>query len=127
MHISHIAIFVEDLEKMKFFYETYFGGKAGVKYTNPLKEFSSYMIEFSAGSRLELMHKPGLFPRDGARAEMGYAHLAISVGSRDLVDNLTRQIGENGYIIAGIPRFTGDGYYESVILDPEGNQVEITE
>lgn len=24
------------------------------------------------------------------------------------------------------PRTTGDGYYESCILDPEGNQIEIT-
>lgn len=29
--------------------------------------------------------------------------------------------------INGEPRTTGDGYYESVILDVEGNQVEITE
>jgi len=23
------------------------------------------------------------------------------------------------------PRWTGDGYYESVVLDPDGNQVEL--
>ncbi len=29
--------------------------------------------------------------------------------------------------IAGAPRTTGDGYYESVVLDPEKNIIEITE
>jgi len=24
------------------------------------------------------------------------------------------------------PRVTGDGYYESVILDPDGNRIEVT-
>ena len=28
--------------------------------------------------------------------------------------------------IEGEPRTTGDGYYESVVLDPEGNRIEIT-
>jgi lactoylglutathione lyase len=57
---------------------------------------------------------------------MGYAHLAFSVGSREQVDRLTEQLETDGYRIASQPRTTGDGYYESVILDPDGNQVEIT-
>ena len=24
------------------------------------------------------------------------------------------------------PRHTGDGYYESVVLDPDGNRIELT-
>ena len=57
----------------------------------------------------------------------GLTHLAISVGSREKVNKLTELIRENGFTVSGEPRTTGDGYYESVILDPEGNQVEITE
>jgi lactoylglutathione lyase len=33
---------------------------------------------------------------------------------------------KEGYQVAGKPRVTGDGYYESVILDPDGNIVELT-
>lgn len=58
---------------------------------------------------------------------LGWAHLAISVGSKTKVDELTEQLVQNGYICQSQPRTTGDGYYESVIEDPEGNWVEITE
>ena len=57
----------------------------------------------------------------------GLAHFSINVGSKTAVDNLTERLRTDGYIIKGEPRTTGDGYYESVILDPEGNYVEITD
>ncbi|HAK76335.1 MAG TPA: glyoxalase/bleomycin resistance/extradiol dioxygenase family protein, partial [Runella sp.] len=54
-------------------------------------------------------------------------HLAISVGSKEQVDRLTKKLQENEFQVVGEPRMTGDGYYESVILDPENNLIEITE
>ena len=57
---------------------------------------------------------------------IGFAHLAFSVGSKEKVDQLTQQMSNDGITIAGQPRTTGDGYYESVVLDPEGNRIEIT-
>lgn len=54
-------------------------------------------------------------------------HLAFSVGSKEEVDHLTQQMSDDGITIVGQPRTTGDGYYESVVLDPEGNRIEITE
>ena len=56
----------------------------------------------------------------------GYAHIAFSVGNQQAVDDLTARIRKDGYQIASEPRVTGDGYYESCILDPDGNRVEIT-
>ena len=56
----------------------------------------------------------------------GFAHLAFSVGSKEKVDHLTQQMSDDGITIVGQPRTTGDGYYESVVLDPEGNRIEIT-
>jgi lactoylglutathione lyase len=56
----------------------------------------------------------------------GYAHLAFSLGSKENVDELTARLNEAGYRVLSGPRTTGDGYYESVILDPEGNRIEIT-
>jgi lactoylglutathione lyase len=56
----------------------------------------------------------------------GLAHFAIAVGSKEKVNSLTEQLRNDGFEIAGEPRTTGDGYYESVIHDPEGNSIEIT-
>ncbi|MEM6264552.1 MAG: VOC family protein [Bacteroidota bacterium] len=128
MKIEHVAIWVTDLEKMKAFYEKYFHGKAGEKYLNPKKNFSSYFLKFDSGSRLELMHKPEI-PQSTNNVEAqftGIIHLAISVGSVKQVDDLTQKLRTDGFKVIGEPRYTGDGYYESVILDPEDNRIEIT-
>ncbi len=128
MKIEHLAIWVNNLELMKTFYEKYFDGKPGDKYTNPKKNFNSYFIEFAEGCRLELMNKPEISQRvNNSNLEyIGIAHFAISVGSKKKVDKLTEQLRQDGFTIIGEPRTTGDGYYESVILDPENNRIEIT-
>jgi len=66
--------------------------------------------------------------RDEQKDELmtGYAHIAFSVGNQQAVDTLTARIRKDGYIVASGPRVTGDGYYESCVLDPDGNRVEIT-
>ena len=58
--------------------------------------------------------------------QLGFAHISFSVGSKEKVDHLTQQMSNDGIRVVGQPRTTGDGYYESVVLDPEGNRVEIT-
>jgi lactoylglutathione lyase len=55
-----------------------------------------------------------------------HAHIAISVGSRPAVDSLVKEMEQAGVEIISGPRVTGDGYYEAVIADSEGNLVEIT-
>ena len=54
MHIEHVAIWCQDLERMRDFYQHYFAGQASTKYTNA-RGFSSYFLEFDTGCRLELM------------------------------------------------------------------------
>ncbi len=127
MKIAHIAIWVTDLEVMKHFYETYFEAKAGEIYHNPTKKFTSYFLGFTTGSHLELMHRPDIKDfRKGAQEFMGLTHFAVSVGAKTKVDLLTERLRKDGYTIVGEPRTTGDGYYESVVLDPEQNRIEIT-
>ena len=128
MKIDHIAIWVRDLERIRIFYETYFSAKSNDKYINPEKGFSSYFLNFESGARLEIMHMP-LVPKssnDPHKQFTGFIHLAISVGSKENVNTLTNQLAEDGYEILGNPRTTGDGYFESIVLDPENNRIEIT-
>ena len=127
MRIEHLAIWVIDLEASKKFYETYFDANSGQRYLNPSKQFTSYFLDFNSGSRLELMHRPDITKvLDQWKESIGLAHFAISVGSEEKVDSLTEQLRQDGFQILGEPRTTGDGYYESIALDPDGNKIEIT-
>lgn len=126
MKINHIAVYVNNLEQAKSFYEMYFGATACEKYHNSKTGFCSYFLSFSNGCRLELMTKPNLTDQNDNINGFGYAHIAISVGSKEKVDELTHRLKTDGYTIFSGPRTTGDGYYESCILDVEGNLIEIT-
>ena len=128
MKIEHLAIWVRDIEKMKNFYEQYFEGKSNNLYVNPNKNFQSYFISFENGCRLELMNKPEIVSKlnDEYEQNIGLIHFAISVGSKEKVNQLTEKLREDGYEIIGEPRTTGDGYYESIVFDPEQNRIEIT-
>ena len=128
MKIEHIAIWVKDLERMKDFYCRYFTAVAGTKYTNPKKQFDSYFLSFEDGWRLELMCMPGIpdSTNDSYKQFTGLIHFAISTGDEKKVNELTKQLVIDGYELIDGPRWTGDGYYESVVLDPEKNRIEIT-
>ena len=127
MKIEHVAIWTRDLELMREFYESYFEAKAGNKYQNGKKNFESYFLTFENGVRLELMTNPEVKGRpDQQRGDsLGLIHIAISLGSKKKVDQLTKTLHNQGFPLLDGPRTTGDGYYESVILDPEGNRLEL--
>ena len=125
--IEHLAIWTKDIEKMKTFYLEYFEVSANEKYFNPTKKFSSYFLSFASGTRIELMHRPEISKQlEGLEQNLGLAHFAIALGSKQKVDDLTHTLRMKGHSILGEPRTTGDGYYESVITDPEGNHIELT-
>jgi len=127
MRIDHLALYAHDIDRMKAFYQTYFHAQAGKPYHNPATGLRTCFLSFGEGARLELMTRPGLASEGNARLHPGYAHIAFSVGSRGRVDSLTKRLQTDGYTVLSGPRTTGDGYYESCVADPEGNQVEITE
>lgn len=118
MKIEHAASWVSDLERACSFYERWFRATKSPKYSSKRRPFTSYFLSMGPGARLELMVSPGEAPR--------MAHIAVSVGSRDAVDRLIEEMKAAGVHIVSDPRQTGDGYYEAVVTDTEGNFVEIT-
>jgi lactoylglutathione lyase len=128
MRLEHVGIWVNDLERIRAFYETYLCAQSNAEYTNEQKGFSSYFLTFEGGSRIEIMHMPSIpeTRNDPDQQFTGLIHIAISVGSKEKVDSITSQLRADGYKVLDGPRTTGDGYYESLVLDPEGNRVEIT-
>jgi lactoylglutathione lyase len=128
MRIEHIAMWTNQLEQMREFYVRFFHAKAGSKYQNTAKHFESYFISFSSGARLELMSGPDLCEAKNETGEprVGYTHVSYACGSEAGVDELIERMRKDGYRVEDGPRHTGDGYYEGVVLDPDGNRIEIT-
>ena len=124
VRVDHVALWVRDLEAMRDFYVQRLGGRSGSLYNNARTGFRSCFIAFPEGARIELMSDS----RDRGRedASFGYAHVALSAGGRDQVDSIVRALEESGVTVESRPRVTGDGYYEAVVRDPEGNRIEIT-
>lgn len=126
MKIDHIALYVNDPEGARDFFTTYFDAVSNEGYHNPKTDFRSYFLTFDHGARLELMTKPDLTDSGDLLNRFGYAHIAISVGTREAVDVMTARLNADGYPVLSGPRTTGDGYYESCILGFEGNLIELT-
>lgn len=126
MKIEHAAIYYEDIEKAKHFYEKYFHAKSNDMYHNPRTGFSSYFLTFDDGTRLEIMTNENLEENPKHRAQPGFIHLCFALGSKEKVDEMTETFRNDGFEILSGPRITGDGYYETCILDHENNQIEIT-
>lgn len=124
MYLHHIALWTERLEELRAFYTDYFGGTCGAKYTNAAKGFESYFISFDDGCRLELMHRSDIAGHNSAE-QLGLCHMAFGCRSREEVLALTERLRHDGHPIVGEPRTSGDGYFESVVGDPDGNRVEI--
>ena len=151
MRIDHAALFCRDLEQMRQFFIEYFDARSNEQYHNPRTGLRTYILSFTEGStRLELMQRteqrepssslewpsrdgrrqsqrPDVQDADPSRPAIGYVHLSFAVGSKKGVDLLTRRLAADGYTVTSGPRTTGDGYYESCILGPEGIQIEVTE
>ena len=126
MKIEHIAMYVSDLERAKDFFSTYFRAVSNSGYHNARTGFRSYFLTFEDGARLEIMNRSECSGEEKNPYRYGFAHIAFSVGSRDKVDSMTEQLRLAGFKVTSGPRVTGDGYYESCILDFEGNTIEIT-
>lgn len=124
MKIHHIAIWTSELEVMREFYISYFNGKSNNKYVNQSKGFESYFISFEGEVTLEVMSRFDISEKV-KNEHIGLCHFAFTLNNRDDVHKLTERLRADGYKIASEPRITGDGFFESVILDPDQNHIEL--
>lgn len=125
MKIEHVALWTDDIERLSAFYQAHFGALPGPLYQNPAKGFTSRFLSLLGGGRIELMRREGV-QSCPAGEHVGYAHLALSLGSVEAVEQKTAELREKGAAVISGPRWTGDGYFESVVLDPDGNLLELT-
>jgi lactoylglutathione lyase len=124
IRIEHIGVWVRDIDVVAAFYARHFGARIGERYENPRKGFASRFLQFDGGARLELMTRVDVQER-AEREQLGLAHVAITVPGEAAVDQLAVSLRAAGVPVLDGPRRTGDGYYECVATDPEGNRVEI--
>jgi len=125
VRLEHVAMWVSDIDGVAAFYSKYFGARVGELYRNPAKGFASRFLEFVSGARIEIMTRTGIDAR-AASELLGFAHLALAVGDVTAVDALAARFAADGIAVVDGPRRTGDGYYECVVRDPDGNRVEVT-
>lgn len=129
MTLEHVAIWTNQLEKLKAYYTNYFGGKPNGKYVNEKNQFQSYFITFESGARLELMNMPNIPDNTNDRVNnqhQGIIHLAFGAKDKKEVDKKASELIAAGFPILNGPRKTGDGYYEFETLDPDNNRIEVT-
>lgn len=127
MKLDHIALWTKQIEVMVDFYEKYFDGKADEMYVDEEENISCCYIIFTEGSKLELIQGPDIYEREHKITDrvLGYTHLAFDVGSKEKVDEITEKIEKDGYQVEKRPAFIVEWFYESAIIDPEGNIIEI--
>jgi lactoylglutathione lyase len=125
VRIEHIGVWVADIDRVAAFYARYFGARIGELYRNPRKGFESRFLTFGGGARLELMTRQDVTERP-TNELLGLAHVAVIIGDEAAVDALAERLRAEGVTPDSGPRRTGDGYYECVVRDPEGNRVEVS-
>ena len=124
MQIEHVALWSTRPETLRDFYVRYFGGTGHTEYRNPAKRFRSFFVSFGDGTRLEIMQREDIAERH-PDPQLGWCHLAFGCTGREEVVALTERLRRDGHPTTGEPRTTGDGYFESVVADPDGNTIEI--
>ena len=124
--ITHVALWTRDLEAIARFWSSFFGAEVGEIYESRRRSgFRSRFLRLGDGPAFEIMEGPWVESADPAEERIGLAHVALSLGSEQAVDAMAARAEAEGILVAK-PRWTGDGFYEAVVRDPDGNLIEIT-
>ncbi|MFC6119555.1 MULTISPECIES: VOC family protein [Enterobacteriaceae] len=125
MKIAHVALWTRNLDAQVAFWQEVFGGQSNERYLSKNRPgFASHFISLSEGPTIELMALPELDDAPANPEFVGWAHIAITVGGTHEVDAMAQKAQANGCLLSPA-RWTGDGFYEAVIADPDGNRIEL--
>jgi lactoylglutathione lyase len=124
--LAHIALWTNELESTAAFWRDHFGAEVGELYRSQRQQgFESRLVRLpDQGVTIELITVPGLEPASSTN-RVGWAHLALSLGSAEAVDAKAASLASIGLLVSP-PRWTGDGFYEAVVKTPEGTPIEVT-
>lgn len=127
MSIAHVALWTRDLEAVAAFWSRFLGAGVGEIYESRRRPgFRSRFLTLGDGPAIEIMEGPWVAAADPEGVERaGFAHVAVSLGSEAAVDAMAARASAEGILVAPA-RWTGDGFYEAVLRDPDGNLIEIT-
>ncbi|MCX8254566.1 Bleomycin resistance protein [Beijerinckiaceae bacterium RH AL1] len=122
MKLDHLAVWTRDIDRLAAFWQETFGAEVGAVYESRNQVgFRSRFVTLPGGLRLELMSSP-LHAAPEPPDRTGLAHMALSLGGEAAVDAAAARLAAH---LVAKPRRTGDGYYEAIIRDPDGNLVEL--
>jgi lactoylglutathione lyase len=109
MRVDHIALWTHDLDRCKRFFCR--DATEGAAYVNAKKGFESCFLTFADG------------PGRNARDSRTWTCRSARSGSLMSLSNGSERMATRFLTVRAEP---GDGYYESMVLDPDGNRIEIT-
>ena len=126
MRMAHMAMWVPVLDAAADFWREYFAASIGPPYASKRRPgFTSRFVTLPGdGGSIELMSAPWV-EQQPVKDRLGWAHVAISVGSTAAVDALAKKFNAAGLLVEQ-PRVTGDGFYEAVVCMPAGILIELT-
>ena len=125
MNIATVSMNVVDLDKVKDFYVKYFNAKIDDKYENFRTGYTYCFLSFDEGARLLLVSSSNIAEQKKQNNVAGFSRLSIAVDGADKVQELATQIARDGFQVVSGFRMNGYGEYESRVLDPEENEIEI--
>lgn len=117
---DHLSLGVRDLAAAREFYDAFFAPLGAAVSSASAKE-----LAYGPGGQAGLFY---LYPVSGEQVAGLGAHLAFTADSRAAVDEAYRQAVEHGAATvraAGAHPDIAPTYYGCVILDPDGNKLEI--
>jgi lactoylglutathione lyase len=123
--IDRLALWTTRLEPLRDFYAAQLGAQASAVYERPDGAGRAVFLDF-CGVGLELIEPPAGAEPPTLPQVAGCPYIAFGLGSADAVDRLTARLAEAGHQVIEPPHRTGEGPYQSAVLDPDGNRVELT-
>jgi uncharacterized protein GlcG (DUF336 family)/catechol 2,3-dioxygenase-like lactoylglutathione lyase family enzyme len=124
--LAHVALWTRDLDSAAKFWRRYFGATPSASYRSVRRlGFESIFVRLPQGPQIELMTGPWIGEGVKETERAGWAHVAISVGSKENVRSIAESLSEAGLLVSE-PRLTGDGFYEALAKTPDGALVEVT-